>query len=418
MGAAIGTIKNNSKAIIAAFVSWLCFTFFFPILINNQVSAEATSNTKSLYSHEMQKLDVLLNHLNLVSKEISNLQSMQEKIEAVKKWNEIYWNSTFKKIERLESDMMTGIKRHSERLHLLNTFTPINFYSSVNNEISSRGYNFLVDFYKYVQGKQKGFVRYYIDHIFDDYSKIEPFMTKDDYVFQAKPSLPKYFWLGLVLNLGYILLAGWLSYRCFINLVFPKVKDKKMFEGAEVGLPEVSYLMCKYRFEEVPEQLFNILSGKKLGFTGKIVLNWKNFIFSGKQDFVYVPDPTAFPGDVRVKSLLNMAGNLSKFTKEDKTQMRSEASDIIDKRFNDLNSIQKVDLLYNLAKFKKSPIYLLHNLFIEAEKEDADRVCSDMKSRAELVIEMDSQKVSSHSNYDRRIFFLKRGSGYTIEIMR
>jgi len=407
-GAMIGSIKDTSKAIITAFVCWLCLVFLFPIVINEVLSSQAISQTKSLYSHEMQKLKIILKQSVLVSKEVTKLKSIPEKIEAVKKWNEIAWNSTFKEIEKLETEMMSGIKDQAERLYLMNAFTPVSFYSSVNNEISSRGYNFLIDFYKYVQEKQKGFVRYYFDHIFDDYTKIEPFMTKDDYVFQAKPSLPKYFWLGLVLNLGYILLAGFLAYRFFLRSVFPKVKDKKTFADAVIDLPETQHLMCRYRLEEVPEQLFNILSGNNQGFTGKIVLNGDDIVSRGRQNFVYIPHPDKLPGEIRIKTLVNFISRSLELTEEDKKKMVSEMGDAIGKSLNDLSGTRKLDIMYNLARFKKAPIYLLDNFFVDLEPEDAKRFCADMRRRVRLIIEMDSQKKPVHLNYDHRIFIVKK----------
>jgi len=376
-----------------------------------------TAQTKSLYLHELQKLKIILEQSLLFSKENSKLSSVNEKKEAVKKWNEMYWNIPFKEIEKLEKEMITDIQEQAGKLFLANTFSPVSFYSSVNNELSSRGYNFLIDFYKYVQGKQKGFVRYYFDHIFDDYSKIEPFMKKEDYVFQARPSLPKYFWLGLILNLGYILLAGFLAYRFFLRSVFPKVKDKKTFADAVIDLPETQHLMCRYRLEEVAEQLYNILSGENRGFTGKIVLNGDDIVSRGRQNFVYIPHPDKLPEEIRVKTLVNFIASSLKLTEEDKKKMVSEMGDAIGKSLNDLSGTRKLDIMYNLARFKKAPIYLLDNFFVDIEPEDAKRFCADMRRRVRLIIEMDSQKKPVHLNYDHRIFIVKKESIYNIELI-
>jgi len=252
IGVIAGAIKKTSKAIMTAFICWLCLIFLIPMAINDVFSRQPKNQTKSLYSHEIQKLEIFLEHYSLAKKEISQLGSMPEKIEAVKKWNERYWDSTFKKIAGLEVEMMTCIKEQADRLYFMNAFTPVSFYSSVNNEISSRGYNFLIAFYKHVQEKQKGFVRYYFDHIFDDYTKIEPYMKKGDYIFQARPSLPRYFGLGLIINLVYVLLAGILSFFCFKKVVFPRPQDGEAFYGLDLKYDTGKHYVFAYKPKDFP----------------------------------------------------------------------------------------------------------------------------------------------------------------------
>jgi len=402
-GAMIGSIKDTSKAIITAFVCWLCLVFLFPIVINEVLSSQAISQTKSLYSHEMQKLKIILKQSVLVSKEVTKLKSIPEKIEAVKKWNEIAWNSTFKEIEKLETEMMSGIKDQAERLYLMNAFTPVSFYSSVNNEISSRGYNFLIDFYKYVQEKQKGFVRYYFDHIFDDYTKIEPFMTKDDYVFQAKPSLPKYFGLGLLINTLYIVLALFLSFFFFKKSVWVKPERPRVYSKVNLSFKKGKSYLFKQTAPDLADRIYSVLKGHPESYSGGVSIDGQKLVKGKELDFIYLPDPDKMCGDMKVVNYVRLIGGLTGTGHLELDKLMKENEAIADKKFAELPRLDKMLLLAKLVSLKKSKTLLMVDFTIMLE-EDADlgNIWTLLEEPGRMMIQIIPFHQSGfHSKYDQ-----------------
>jgi len=341
-----------------------------------------------------------------MSKEISNLKSFPEKIEAVKKWNEIAWNSTIKKIEKLETEMITGIQVQAGRLYLANVFTPVSFYSSVNNEISSRGYNFLVDFYKYIQGKQKGFVRYYFDHLFDDFSKVEPYMKKEDFVFQARPSLPRYFGVGLLLNALYILGLGFFSYFMFTRSIFKiKIKDSSKFKDRVITLEKGSKATCITPYNTTKGLIFNYFSGQKPEFPGKIIAADKNVDMKEiNRGFIYICRPDDFPRDIRVADLLNLVIITSDLEKEEIEKLRADfkIKEIGKKYFIDLSFREKIDILFAFVKVRKTETALFNEL-------DKDLIMSDWEI---LVEKLDQIKD------DRYLLFMTKNAFFSIRMVK
>jgi len=405
-GAIIGSIKNTSKAIITAFICWFCLVFLFPNIINEVCSRDSISNSKSLYSHEIDKLGIIMEHYSQVEKDLLQIKSIPEKIEAVKKWNEIAWNSTIKKIEKLETEMMTGIKDQAERLYLMNVFTPVSFYSSVNNEISSRGYNFLISFYKYVQGKQKGFVRYYFDHIFDDYSKIEPFMKKEDYVFQARPSLPRYFGLGLVINLFYLLLALVLGYFAFLRAVFPKSAKNENFDEIEIQMENGKFHSYKHDTSGFKEQLYNVLKGHAETFAGEVSIDGKRISPGDELDFVYLPGQKSIPQDVKGGSYLKLVFRLLNFSGDASKKAIEKVGNLIDKNFGDMKPLEKLNFLLLLADLSKKRFLVIDRPFSYSFKDDVPPLCRELKARYDLIVELLPEEFNlQHHECEKKSYF-------------
>lgn len=402
-GALIGIIKNTSRAIVTAFVCWLCLIFLFPIVSNEIFSSQAISQTKSLYRHEIQKLEIILKHYYTAGKEISNLKSISEKMDAVKKWNELYWSSTFRQIETLETEMMSGIKDQAERLYLMNVFTPVSFYSSVNNELSSRGYNFLIDFYKYVQGKQKGFVRYYFDHIFDDYSKIEPFMKKEDYVFQSRPSLPKYFGLGLLINTLYIVLALFLSFFFFKKSVWVKPERPRVYGKVNLSFKKGKSYLFKQTAPDLADRIYSVLKGHPESYSGGVSIDGQKLVKGKELDFIYLPDPEKLCGDMKVGNYVRLIGGLTGTGHLELDKLMKENEAIADKKFAELPRLDKMLLLAKLVSLKKSKTLLMVDFMIMLE-EDADisNIWTLLEEPGRMMIQIIPFHQSSfHSKYDQ-----------------
>jgi len=413
VGSITGTMRNTLNGWFLAFIFWFIISLVLPIMVNSALSGNASSSTKSIYQYEFKKLKHILEQSKILSDELSKYKVLKEKIDSHKKWNKIYRNNGYKGIERLDLEMIASIERNARFYHLMSIFTPVTFYNSVNNEISSRGYNFIVSFYKYLQDKQKKFVRYYLDHVFDrDIASVEPFMKDSEYIFQARSGLPAYFWLGLLINLGYLSLSFFLSYRAFIKAVFPKPVDAEAFSAMDLFIFWHKHYLYRQDIEEATAQFFNIFYGKPQNYGSKILIDARDLVDGERKSFIYIPAPANMPGDMKAGALLELIIGLLKLPPDETTKIKKRLEPVLDSSLNSIGKVQQINFMLDLARLKKARIYILDDLFREVDALEAENICPRLKKESELVIEFDPGKYPSHASFDHMYNVRKTGSMY------
>jgi len=413
IGSIIGTFKKSLKGWIILFVFWIILSFIFPLLTLNVVTNISSNSINSQYSSEFFKLNMIIEQQKTFNKEIKKYKNLAEIKIMMKKLIDIYWLKGYKEIERLDLEMIASIERNARFYHLMSIFTPVTFYNSVNNEISSRGYNFIVSFYKYLQDKQKKFVRYYLDHVFDrDIASVEPFMKDSEYIFQARSGLPAYFWLGLLINLGYLSLSFFLSYRAFIKAVFPKPVDAEAFSAMDLFIFWHKHYLYRQDIEEATAQFFNIFYGKPQNYGSKILIDARDLVDGERKSFIYIPAPANMPGDMKAGALLELIIGLLKLPPDETTKIKKRLEPVLDSSLNSIGKVQQINFMLDLARLKKARIYILDDLFREVDALEAENICPRLKKEAELVIEFDPGKYPSHASFDHMYNVRKTGSMY------
>ncbi|MCK4762023.1 MAG: hypothetical protein KAW12_07480 [Candidatus Aminicenantes bacterium] len=189
-------------------------------------------------------------------------------------------------------NMIEKIEKNVKRFYIWSIINPITFYRSVNNELGSKGYNEYLRFYKDCMDKQKGFLRFYYDNKLKGNPKVVSFLKDGDFIFYAKPSLPAYFGLGLVVQLFWIVLLFAGGYILFSRSIYPKPVSAKAFKGFKtIDIPAGKLAVFNSIDDKggIADQVYNALSGKCE----------KNFIkINGVEpagDFFYIPNRSNIP---------------------------------------------------------------------------------------------------------------------------
>jgi len=423
IGARLGMLKNSLKGGIMAAIFWLTLFLLWPEVLNSIFSGSANRVMKPLFANEIQKMDILIEFEKASGEKLKAQGAAADSIALRRQLMEEYWNKDYKKIEQLEKETIGNIKDLAARFHLWSIFNPATFYKSVNNEISSRGYNGYIGFYEYAVKVQKGFVRYYIDkRFYENDPQVKPFLKDEEYVFQLKSSLPHYFGIGLLVNLLYIVVALGFTYFGFMGMVFRKPQKAEAFEDVILKLKRGKFLSfsSKVDNDDFLNQVFNACWRKlPRDFKGKITLDGKEI--SPEEKVIYLPDHKRIPGDIKIMDLSLMAAALSGMDEEKVSKLKNGLKEmgIHDKHLRDLLPADKAQVMLTLAQIKGGTIYLLDD-FIDrlsaADSSSSLKSLVDLKKGGALVIEIVYGDIL-HKPYDLLTFIFFEDSKYYIDIL-
>jgi len=101
ISAGLGAMENWVKGGIIAFCSWFIIVMLWPEILNVVFSKKAEANMKSIYKHEMQKTDKLMEFEKEALKNTGRYETIPEKIESDRRMAEHYWENVSKDIEKL-----------------------------------------------------------------------------------------------------------------------------------------------------------------------------------------------------------------------------------------------------------------------------------------------------------------------------
>ncbi|MCP5050166.1 MAG: hypothetical protein GY940_23575, partial [bacterium] len=175
ISAVLGAVDSLVKGALITGSIWIVAVSLWPETLNVLFTRHAAGELSSIHQLEIRKMEPLMDFEGEVIKESSKYKTAPEKKESDKRMSEHYWENIFKDVESVDNEMIERTGRMVEKFHFWSSFNPISFLKSVNNEISSAGFNAYMELYKGCRDIRRGFLRRYIDMIFyKTYSKVEP----------------------------------------------------------------------------------------------------------------------------------------------------------------------------------------------------------------------------------------------------
>lgn len=411
-GAALGTIKSASKSGVITFVFGLVLLFLWPHFFYLTFSGKTDNNMMSTYGIETEKLKILS---EFEKKRKDYVKDKGDKVKATKDFTEKFLNDGA--VEKLEIELIEETEKNINKFHLWSIINPVTFFESAVNEISSYGFNEQLRFYRYSLNKKREFTNYYLDKLFQRQTgKVEPFLSGDEYIFYAKPSVPHYFKSGLLVQLFYILALFTIGFYRFNQLMFPREKNE-VFSNIDLKLKKGKHYVYNYEPDELDfqNQIFNVLMGKTEKFTGKITVDGENIVTGKKKNFVYLPFPDTLPGYKTVNAIIDMLTGIYDVPKSEKEKLKKEFKEKIKKRFDKIKRIEKVNLMFRMAAHKKADIYLLHNFLIYIKSNEIPGIIEKIRKENALFIELDSIHVKYQEFQSLNLIQLDKNSKYEVE---
>jgi len=375
LGILFGLARSKIGRLVPLLSCWFIIIFFVPMVINSIISGKSDLITP-LYKFEMDKLKIVMDFENKAIDNKVTYRYGEKLTKEVKDMVLSYWNNEFKTLEALEEQMREEMRKNISLYHLVSSFFPSTFYQSMTNEISSRGYENLLQFYRKVQKLKREFVKNYIDKLyFSNFTKVESFIKSDENVYYASSQLPGYLGWGTAVTLVYSLLLFTVSFMRYKKILYKEPKGSLSSEStAQITLTNGGYTVVKVLGKDFINRLYNILSGRRSkisarGFDGKIIINNTDITSPDfKQDFLYLCPADSIPDDIRVKDFIHFICRMSRSSKEQKSELLENPiiQPIKNKTFGQLEIYEKSDVLLFALEIKQSDLCIVYDTCKEA----------------------------------------------------
>ena len=400
VSAGLGALENRPKGGVLTVVCWLLLVMLWPEILNVAFSNKAAANMKSRYKHEIQKIEKLMEfeRLALAHARDTRYKTEEEKFQSDKTFGEQWIHDKFKDIEKIDGEMADKTGVNARNFQFWSIFNPVTFYKSVNNELSSKGYYTYNRFYRENQAIRKGFLRYYLNkRFYENYAKVEPFLSGEASLVHAGPGLPAYFGLGLGISLLYLVFSFYFSLFRFNARVYPRPGKVNAAPGFHLDLKPGKYININVHVREFIHQLLNVLNGKGEDFTGKVTIDGLN-AGARKRNSVYLPAPGTLRGGIKAGSYIDITGRLMNLGNEEIRECKAGLGPgIIEKRLDDLDTSGKALVMFKLALLKGAGIFICHD-FLKQVNGIAYTLIRDeinkLKSRGIIFVDL----VSGHGN--------------------
>jgi ABC-type Mn2+/Zn2+ transport system ATPase subunit len=342
---------------------------------------------KTISTEELEILGELIYRLNrqgdnlTLAKIAQQLQEMYDELMKIRDQihptrAQHYLGKKFPQIQKVENDLKTSMKSNIDYFHFLSSIFPTAFYLSTGNEISSRGYINIINFYDSTIKIKHEFLKFYVGHKYGkEPDKIINFIEEvkekkqgidEANIFKGTCYLPGNFRLGILISLFWFLLFFVLSYKQYKSSLFLPPKEKiQEISDLEIDLNKgaSNVVLCSGKMT-MSDHLYNTLSGENKEFTGKVTMDGKEV---GKEetgtDFVYLCQPDRIPGDIKARDFFSFMVRSLKPSAEQEKHLYDEMGlkECGNKEFNKLQDEEKGRIFFNAVLLKKSNIYMFHD---------------------------------------------------------
>lgn len=366
--------KWKSRILLGAV--FVLFIILLPLIIFSVIEGKSEKLT-SPYKIESQKLEVLSKFEIQTFNKYGKFN--KDDIETERKIVKGFLEKEHKHIEGFEKQLRNEILKLIEEQEALCILTPVTFYLSTGEEVSSRGYRGFINMYDYVILTHDRFLEFWIQRVYyhdHDPKVMVNFVKADENIFKSRGCLPGNYWSGVLVNTIYILILLLGSFLLFKQSMY-RMKTKKLKSIKPSQMKKISIKINRGEFQEyktdydIPgDILYQTLSGKinqinRAGFAVEIIINGVNIAhekFNG--DFFHICRPEELPEDMTVKDYITTIANLLKLTGQEKRIILDspEISPISHKVIVKLNHAGKFEILIGLMRVKQDRVYVVNDI--------------------------------------------------------
>jgi ABC-type transport system involved in multi-copper enzyme maturation permease subunit len=411
-GTAAGSIRSTLRGFITLFATWIFLVIVIPGIIDSALD-ENNRTAISSYKLHLDKIQIANDFENNAIKTMGKYKDNTP--EGRRAVVEGYWNNEFKQMQALEENHKIEIEKINDAYNFVSLFTPTTFYSLTAAEVSSRGFGNYKAFYLYLQELRQKFVRFYIDRVYyNDPNVVVNFVKGDENLFQGKSRLPDNFGIGVVVNLGYIIIMLAVSFFLFKRAMFRL--DKKEIESLgdsdiEVKTNKVKVLKIKPdKGKAINKMFFTLLSREidRLAAKGfKVVVKIGEVNIAAEKinkRFVYYPRPEAFPGEIKVKDLCRYIAKSTGLTRQETIALleKPEIKSLACKKFKQFEDNEGFDAVLALTYFTRADIFLFNDLPTLYHKKCAVKLKDRMDAliKESVVIFLTTTELAIYPDFD------------------
>lgn len=265
LGAVIGSLKSSVLQFITMPILYLLMVLVIPWLIHRVVYMEAKKGIISIYEFEYQSFKYMMNLEKRMYDRFGVWNSKDVAPDEIKTMIQSGQDIEYKKMREAELERIEGIVKRIHVYQILSSFFPTTFYISTNKELSSKGFQNFIDFYRYSYDMKQDFIKFYIDRKF--YRKlpksgVEPFIKGNEDLFYGKIQLPKSFLLGLFFSIVYIAVLLVILYRMQIKITKSEEYEKPLIP-VRVDFKNANVLLALCKNDQIKGEIFRYYEGQK-----------------------------------------------------------------------------------------------------------------------------------------------------------
>ena len=368
LGSLFSANKKMISGILRSLTCWFMLLFVIPTALNIFIEIKANSMTP-VYELERKKLKILMDFEEKVFKTIGYQAVGAEVPDILKELISSYRNNDFKKMQQMEENLIEEMRRNVSLFQGLSTIFPTTAYISINHELSSRGYDNLLEFNRKVKKIKEEFLDFYLDKaFFSNYSTVESFLKDDQNVYKAQPRIPGFFVWGLLITLAWIIVLTAVSYHKHNKMMFHLEKKEVQYREPDLELKSNSIRMWDVESDRLNNQLYGLLSGKsrefkRKGYKFKVSLDGRDLTVGGQRvDFLYLPHPKKMP-DIKIKLFLSLVMDCLKVPAQKRKEISAayNLKALGSKTFGQLDIIDMGKIYLAILEMRKFKVYLVND---------------------------------------------------------
>jgi hypothetical protein len=395
IGVLVGNIKKKGNSITVLISMWFIFVFFLPGLLDSYIYKKSKNITSS-YKVEFEQLEIVNNFEKRSFKEVGKFS--KEKIYKFRELSEYYLNSIYIRIVELEENLKNEISSITEINRKLAILSPVTFFKLTGNEVSSMGFENILKFYSFLQVLKRQFLVFWLDRVnYNDPKELVSFIKGDENLYYAHSQLPGNFGIGVLINMGYIIILLFASYFRFKKAMFPIPKEIEATNNVNIQLEKGKINIVHGEHPEFFKCFTNALFGKTKSFKGKITIDGKDIETMMEKPFLYMTHPDNIPDDIKTSDLMRLYKRLLKISKKEFNELKTNVGkEILKKRFADLKITDKANILLLIAELNKCKIYVFYNFAVDLPK----NFRIDLPERVDQLIHEDTMVIDLVSKGD------------------
>ncbi len=406
VGTALRLIKSKVLGITLLMLTWIFLVYLYPLAVN-KITLIKAGNMISNYQMELDKFNELVNFENRAIEDVGRYSKEKAKTQPGKQLVKSFLNREYKKIQKIEKKLEEQVTANIKLFQWLSVFSPTTFISSVTSEMSSKGYEGNLEFFKYNQYLKDKFCLFYFEKEYDSppgEKEIESFIKEEENIFTGSARLPGNFGWGLLVLLVYCVGVFWLSYFAFKKALHSVEeednKDEKEKEDKAEKEETAADDLAGFQLEKAKYRVLHIEDNS---FKDEV---YNHLSAEHGNDSLYLCHQCEIPGDIRVRDFLSLAAALLG------VELSNQEKEAYPGPFRRLDKLEKFKVLLDLtepARRAGKTYYLFHNLTrdmpIEAyillkdhmEALAAEGVCVVYLTRDNIVTDVQLHRKSRYS---------------------
>jgi hypothetical protein len=262
-GGIVGSLKSNVIQFVTLPLIYFLLVLLIPWLLHRVVYMEAKDGMKSIFELEYQSYKYMMTFKKRFYNPFEIRKSGETTPDSIKAMIQSGQEVEYKKLREAELQRIEEIAKRINVFQTLSSLLPTTFYISTNKELSSKGFQNFIAFYRYSYNMKQDFIKFYINCMFYKplpQNGVGSFIKGNENLFYGKSQLPKSFGLGLALVLIYIAVLLVILYRMQAK---SKCIETEKLKTVEIDFNKGNPLFALCRDEKMKGEVFQYYQQQK-----------------------------------------------------------------------------------------------------------------------------------------------------------